>query len=200
MIVNKFNHKGWNQYSNIARNPGQVGDKVVVGTHRDSVNLNLPMDLPSPGAYDDTSGSITILEAYNLIFDQIKRENFTPYNTLEFHWYSAEEIGLLESHEIYNHYANINTLVIGMFQQDMSGFTRGTIDSSSEIHFGMATDFVSPELTKFVHLIIDTYTDIPYRTDEFGYITSDHGSANKSGYPSAFMMEALPQSLKAKDN
>lgn len=200
MIVNKFNHKGWNQYSNIARNPGQVDDKVVAGTHQDSVNLNLPMDLPSPGAYDDTSGSITILEAYNLIFDQIKRENFTPYNTLEFHWYSAEEIGLLKSQDIYNHYANINTLVIGIFQQDMTGFTRGTIDSGCEIHFGMATDFVSPELTKFVQLIIDTYTDIPYRTDEFGYITSDHGSANKSGYPSAFMMEALPQSLKAKDN
>lgn len=75
VIVNKFNHKGWDQYSIIVRIPGQVDDKVVLGAHQDSINLKLPMDLPAPGADDDGSGSITILEVYILIIDQIKEKS-----------------------------------------------------------------------------------------------------------------------------
>ncbi|RCK56164.1 Leucine aminopeptidase 1 [Candida viswanathii] len=200
VTVTKFAHDGWDQYSIIARIHGQVDDKVVVGAHQDSINLKLPMTLRAPGADDDGSGSITILEAYTLLVEQIQRGKFTPYNTLEFHWYSAEEVGLLGSQDVFNHYAAVNATVLGMLQQDMTGYTRGTLESGREIHFGMATDFVSPELTKFVELIIESYTDIPYRTGNFGYAASDHGSANKNGFPSAFMMEALPQSLETKDN
>ena len=49
VIVNKFNHKGWDQHSIIVRIPGQVDDKVVLGEHQDSINLKLSMNLPAPG-------------------------------------------------------------------------------------------------------------------------------------------------------
>lgn len=49
VIVNKFNHKGWDQHSIIVRIPGQAHDKVVLGAHQDSINLKLPMYLPAPG-------------------------------------------------------------------------------------------------------------------------------------------------------
>lgn len=45
--------------------------------------------LPAPGADDDGSGSVTILEAYRGLISA----GFQPKKTVEFHWYSAEVCG-----------------------------------------------------------------------------------------------------------
>ncbi|KAF8528279.1 hypothetical protein JB92DRAFT_2656461, partial [Gautieria morchelliformis] len=79
------------QASIITRITGtSASDEVVIlGVHLDSTNL-IPF-LPAPGADDDGSGSVTILEAYRALIST----GFQPNKTIEFHWYSSEEPGLL---------------------------------------------------------------------------------------------------------
>ena len=43
-------------------------------------------------------------------------------NTLEFHWYSGEEAGLLGSADIFDSYQSSGEVVKAMLQQDMTGY------------------------------------------------------------------------------
>lgn len=183
-----FSH-AWPQKSVIARIPGKnahgtTSDPVViVSAHLDSTNLILPSILPAPGADDNGSGSVTILEAFRVLVES----GYEPENTLEFHWYSAEEGGLLGSQDVLTSYKKDSVNVKAQLQQDMTGYVP---DKATE-KFGVITDFVSRELTDFVELIISEYTDIPYAEDVCGYACSDHASGTKVGYPSAFVIETL---------
>lgn len=52
-----------------------------IGAHQDSVNLLLPMFLRSPGADDDGSGTVTILEAFRVLVAsgiQLKNPGISP--------------------------------------------------------------------------------------------------------------------------
>jgi leucyl aminopeptidase len=60
------------------------------------MNYLFPL-LPSPGADDDCSGTVSILEAFRVL----ATSGFIPENgPVEFHWYAAEEGGLLGSQAI----------------------------------------------------------------------------------------------------
>lgn len=88
-FVKAFSHP-WGQNSVIATIPGKSSKTVIVGAHQDSINLFLPSILAAPGADDDGSGTVTILEALRVLlqFDTIVHGNAS--NTIEFHFYSAE--------------------------------------------------------------------------------------------------------------
>jgi bacterial leucyl aminopeptidase len=60
---------------------------TVIGAHQDSINHVNPY-LRAPGADDDGSGTITILEAYRALL----KSGYAPQNPLEFQWYAAEEV------------------------------------------------------------------------------------------------------------
>jgi leucyl aminopeptidase len=184
--LTQFNHKSWDQYSIIVSIPGKSNDKVVVGAHQDSANLLFPNLMKAPGADDDGSGTVTILEALRLIVtNKIKF-----YNTLEFHFYSAEEGGLLGSIDIFNKYYKTKQIVVGMLQQDMTGYTQGTIDKGIEEHFGLITDYTAVEQNNFIKMIIKHYNSIPYKETECGYACSDFASATENGYPASFIIES----------
>lgn len=69
---------------------------TIIGAHQDSANYLFPL-LPAPGADDDGSGSISILEAFRVL----ATNGFIPKEgPVEFHWYAAEEGGLLGSLDI----------------------------------------------------------------------------------------------------
>ncbi|KAI5969137.1 LAP1 [Candida margitis] len=188
--IKKVHHKGWNQFSIIVSIPGEVKDKVVVAAHQDSANLILPNLMRAPGADDDGSGTVTTLESLRLILEAYGKGTYKPYNTLEFHWYSAEEGGLLGSIDVFSRYYKANEVVVGMLQQDMTGYTQGSIDAGVEPHFGLIEDYTSIELNNFLKLIIKTYNSIPYHSSECGYACSDHASALENGYPSSFLIES----------
>ena len=97
-----------------------MSSNVVIGAHQDSINLFLPSILSAPGADDDGSGTVTILEALRVLLtsDDFARGN--AENTVEFHWYSAEEGGLLGSQAIFSEYAKTGRDVRAMLQQDMT--------------------------------------------------------------------------------
>ncbi|KAK7748530.1 Leucine aminopeptidase 1 [Cytospora paraplurivora] len=180
----------WQQNSIIATIPGQTNSTIVIAAHQDSINLWLPSILPAPGADDDGSGTVTILEAFRALLSEEAVQNGTLQNTVEFHWYSAEEGGLLGSRAIFSEYEKQGRDVKAMLQQDMTGYVQGTLDAGKPESVGVITDFVDKKLTAFIKKIVVEYCTIPYVETKCGYACSDHASASKAGYPSAFVIES----------
>ncbi|CAK7562793.1 MAG: Leucine aminopeptidase 1 [Sporothrix epigloea] len=189
ITVEHFPHP-WGQNSIITRIPGQTNRTIVVGAHQDSINLFLPSILAAPGSDDDGSGTVTILEALTaLLYSEDIKAGKAP-NSIEFHWYSAEEGGLLGSQAIFSAYEKAGNDVRAMLQQDMTGFVQGTLDAGMVESVGVIVDYVDPALTEFIKKVIVAYCDIPFIETKCGYACSDHASASKAGYPSAFVIES----------
>jgi leucyl aminopeptidase len=179
--IGEFKH-AWGQNSIILRINGSSDDDgvVVIAAHQDSTNM-WPF-LPAPGADDDGSGTVTILEAYRALI----AADFRPVRTVEFHWYSAEEGGLLGSQAVAKDYESRSINVLAMSQFDMTAWVkRGTREE-----VGVITDFTDPNLTKFNKQLVEKYLNIPYVETKCGYACSDHASWRKAGYPSVFTIES----------
>ncbi|KLU92503.1 hypothetical protein MAPG_11448 [Magnaporthiopsis poae ATCC 64411] len=187
--VEHFKHS-WGQNSIIATIPGKSKSTIVVGAHQDSINLWLPSILAAPGADDDGSGTVTILEALRVLLQSDDFVKGKLQNTVEFHWYSAEEGGLLGSQAIFSAYEKQKRDVKAMLQQDMTGFVKRTVDAGKPESVGVIVDYVDPALTDFIKKIIVEYCAIPFVETKCGYACSDHASASKAGYPSAFVIES----------
>lgn len=206
--VKAFKHP-WGQNSIIATIPGRTNKTVVIGAHQDSINLFLPSILAAPGADDDGSGTVTILEALRVLLQSDAIASGNASNTIEFQWYSAEEGGLLGSQAIFSAYEKGGRDVRAMLQQDMTGFSQKTLDAGEQESVGIITDYVDSGLTDFIKKVVTTvrillsnifigstyltvleYCDIPYVLTKCGYACSDHASASKAGYPSAFVIES----------
>lgn len=153
--VEQFAHS-WGQFSIIARIPGLTNKTVVLGAHQDSINLYSPSTLAAPGADDDGSGTVTILEALRALLQSEAVVQGTAPNTIEFHWYSAEEGGLLGSQAVFSQYKRDGRDVKAMLQQDMTGYVQGTLDAGLEEAVGVIVDFVDPGLTQFIKEVITT--------------------------------------------
>lgn len=140
----------WTQSSIIATITGASNKTIVIGAHQDSINQQNPTSGKAPGADDDGSGSMTILEAFRVILSDAKVAAGQAPNTIEFHWYSAEEGGLLGSQAIFTDYKNRKIDVKAMLQQDMTGYVKsGTTES-----VGVITDYVDASLTAFIKKVI----------------------------------------------
>ena len=153
MTVKSFAHS-WTQFSIIATIPGKSTATVVLGAHQDSINLNNPSAGKAPGADDDGSGSITILEAFRALLTSDVVKNGQLQNTIEFHWYAAEEAGLLGSSAIFTSYKNAGRNVVAMLQQDMTGYIQGTLSAGHKESIGVITDYVNVDLTTFMKKVI----------------------------------------------
>lgn len=149
-----FGHS-WPQSSVIARIPGKTNTTVIIGAHQDSINLWLPSILGAPGADDDGSGTVTIMEVFHTLLKAKDVVGGSAPNTVEFHWYSAEEGGLLGSQAIFQSYEKEGRDVKAMLQQDMTGFVQGTEDAGKPESVGVITDFVHPGLTAFIKKVIE---------------------------------------------
>ncbi|KIL68126.1 hypothetical protein M378DRAFT_185173 [Amanita muscaria Koide BX008] len=179
--ISEFPHS-WGQNSIVVRIPGsskELDSVVIIGAHQDSTNM-WPW-LPAPGK-DDGSGSVTIFEAYRAII----AADYRPLRTVEFHWYSAEERGLLGSQAVAHDYAQRSVRVFAMSQFDMTAWVkRGTREE-----VGVITDFTDPNLTALNKKLVETYLDIPFAETKCGYACSDHASWQKAGYPAIFTIES----------
>ena len=148
-----FEHP-WGQNSIIARIPGKTNSTIAIGAHQDSINLWLPSILAAPGADDDGSGTVTILEAFRVLLSSEDIVKGKQENTIEFQWYSAEEGGLLGSQAIFSSYEKQGRDVKAMLQQDMTGFVQRTVEAGEAESVGVVTDFVDADLTDFIKKII----------------------------------------------
>ncbi|WFC98206.1 bacterial leucyl aminopeptidase [Malassezia yamatoensis] len=183
--ITEFKHS-WAQRTILLRISGRNPERTrkhgvtIVGAHLDSAHL-IPF-LRSPGADDDGSGTVTLLETLRSLI----AVDWTPESDVEFHWYSAEEGGLLGSQAVAQEYEDKGIKVQAMLQQDMTAFLRKDTEES----IGLMTDFVDPQLTDFIELLINYYLKIPAKRTELGYAGSDHASWRRANYPSAFAVEA----------
>jgi leucyl aminopeptidase len=76
------------------------------------MNYLFPL-LPAPGADDDCSGTVTILEAFRVLAES----GFTPKDgPVEFHWNAAEEGGNLGSQAIAHYYRQAGAHVGAMME------------------------------------------------------------------------------------
>ena len=104
---------------------------------------------------------MTILEAFRVILQSDDIVKGKHQNTLEFHWYSAEEGGLLGSQAIFSAYEKQGRDVKAMLQQDMTGFVTRTLDAGKPESVGVIVDFVDPSLTEFIKKVIVEVCYIP---------------------------------------
>ncbi|RXK40515.1 bacterial leucyl aminopeptidase [Tremella mesenterica] len=184
ITIKEFPHP-WGQNSIIVRFAPATPEAdsapvTIIGAHQDSTN-QWPF-LPAPGADDDGSGTTSSLEGFSALI----KANFTPSTPVEFHYYSAEEGGLLGSQAIAKAYEDAGRKVLAMLQMDMTAWVKvGTKES-----VGIIQDYVDPGLTEFVEELVDLYLDIPAVKTKCGYACSDHASFGKAGYPSAFAIES----------
>jgi len=180
--VSEFEHS-WDQNSIILKlagtSPVDEGS-VIISAHQDSTNQLF--FLSAPGADDDGSGTVTILEVYRALL----AANYTPVHNVEWHFYSAEEGGLLGSQAVVSEYLSQGAKVKAQLQFDMTAYVKkGTTE-----RIGLITDFVDPTLTTFLKTLVEEYLSIPWVETKCQYACSDHASWNKAGYPSAFSIES----------
>ncbi|CAG7853288.1 Leucine aminopeptidase 1; AltName: Full=Leucyl aminopeptidase 1; Short=LAP1; Flags: Precursor [Serendipita indica DSM 11827] len=156
---------------------------VIIGAHLDTINQGSPMNGRAPGADDDGSGSVNLIEA----FRKMTAAGFKPANPVEYHWYAGEEGGLLGSSAIAKAYASAGTAVRGMLQLDMTGYVK----PGTNPVVGFITDYVDASLTAFTKTLINAYlTNIGIAESKCGYACSDHASWTSSGYSSVFPFES----------
>lgn len=156
--VQSFKHP-WGQNSVIAHIPGRSNKTIVIGAHQDSINLFFPSLFAAPGADDDGSGTVTILEALRVLL-QTEVGKGKARNTMEFHWYSAEEGGLLGSQAVFSEYKRTNRDVRAMLHQDMTGYIHNTLAAGKPESMGVITDFVDDRLTEFIKHIITEVSSV----------------------------------------
>jgi len=158
--------------------------RIIIGAHQDSANYKFPM-LPAPGADDDGSGTVTILEAFRTLVEA----GFKPAAPVEFHWYAAEEGGLLGSQEVVKEYVALGKKVGAMVQFDMTGYVKpGTTPAVTLI-----TTDVHPSLTNWTLSLAEEYCDSAVQGAKlFPGAGSDHMSWHRAGFASTFATEAEP--------
>ncbi|KAI5481879.1 peptidase family M28 protein [Pseudohyphozyma bogoriensis] len=186
----------WGQNSIVARfepakwhTDAKLSEKIVIiGAHQDSTNM-FPW-LGAPGADDDGSGTTSSLMAFSALVNS----SFSPStNPVEFHYYSAEEGGLLGSQGVAQKYAAEGRQVRSMLQIDMTAWVK----SGTKPTVGIITDFVDPDFTSFLRTAVSEYTTIGFTDTLCGYACSDHASWSKIGAPSGFTIEStFPDSNK----
>jgi len=184
LIVIEFTHS-WAQSSIIARIVGSDAslrdEVVIIGAHQDSINTR-GASLPAPGADDNASGSVVVLETLRVLVES----GYVPKRTIEFHWYAAEEVGLRGSAAIAASYRSSNVNFVAMVNFDVPGYY---VQGTNEI--GIYTDNTNAALNTFLRLLTDAYLTFGWRNRTCGYGCSDHASWNSAGYPAGFPAEIV---------
>ncbi|KAF3763322.1 Zn-dependent exopeptidase [Cryphonectria parasitica EP155] len=183
-----FTHR-FPQSSIIARFEPKVRDfdkpLTIIGAHQDSANYLFPL-LPAPGADDDCSGTVSILEAFRVL----ALSGYVPKDgPVEFHWYAAEEGGLLGSQDIAAYKKKEGANIGAMMEFDMTAFIAR--NATESIGF-IKTDADAP-LTKWAVELSEAYISIPTSVYELmPGAGSDYMSYTKLGFPSTFAAEGNP--------
>lgn len=157
---------------------------VVLGAHLDSINLSSPTSGRAPGADDDGTGVVNVIE----ILRVLAASSWKPNNPVEFHFYAGEEGGLLGSDAIATAYARAGRTIKAMMELDMTGFFR----SGSKEVIAIEADYIDSGLNTFVKSLVTEYAAIPWAMDTpCGYACSDHASFYDQGYPTTMLYEAV---------
>ncbi len=120
---------------------------------------------------------MVILEALRVL----AAAKYAPKNTMEFHFYSGEEGGLLGSADVWRSYKSAKKSVLAFVNTDMAGYS-----PSGKI--SVYNDYADTSLTAYVRRIVSAYIGAS-TSDTCGYGCSDHASAYSNGFPAAYVCD-----------
>ncbi|KAJ6256973.1 hypothetical protein Dda_7856 [Drechslerella dactyloides] len=182
VTVKLFEH-GWQQPSVIARVQGRTNVTVILAAHIDSVNFYLPSLLHAPGANDDAAAIAALISAFTLLTQPFPPPSLE--NTLEFHFYAAEEAGFRGSAAVLGAYNAARRTVHSLLQFDAIGIP----DATPAI--AVAAEYLPQATTDgyeaYIGHLASKYLDVPAVATACGYACSDHASAVRFGYAGALV-------------
>lgn len=188
----KHEHTSPIQHSVIAKIIGEP-ESIIYCAHIDSINSKVSEDervtARSPGADDNATGVANVLEAFRII----NVTNSQPKKTLEFHFYAAEEKGLIGSTEIAESYKLKGAKIGGVLNNDMTGYTE---DGVTAYIVNGHDDYVDAELVDLCYQLASTYTRLKLQNGRCGYACSDNYAWARYGYPAVCISEATPKAGK----
>lgn len=177
----------WVQSSIVVKVAGAANNSapiVILGAHMDSINLSSPTNGRAPGADDDGTGTVNVIEILRVLV----ASGWKPATPVEFHWYSGEEAGLLGSDAIATAYKRAGTQVKAMMELDMTGYSS---PGSREV-IAIEADYIDPGLNTFTRALVAAYSAFPAAADTpCGYACSDHASWYEQDYPTTMLYEAV---------
>jgi len=185
VTASAFTHS-WVQSSVIVKFAGSSASSpvTIIGAHQDSINLSNPTSGRAPGADDDGTGTVNLIEILRVLI----ASGYKPKTPLEFHWYSGEEAGLLGSNAVATKYKSDGVAVKAMMELDMTGYFK---PGSSEV-IALEADYVDSGLNTFVKSLVTSYSKLSWAMDKAcGYACSDHASWYNKGYPTTMPFEAV---------
>lgn len=187
ITVQRLLHQEWPQFSIRCRfSPTTIHginqDPVILSAHLDSTAMFVPSIMPAPGADDDGSGVVTLLEVIRLL---ARRDDLNLIKPIDIIFYSAEEAGLLGSQDVVRYYQQQNVRTASILHIDMDGYIKpGCLPG-----IGLLTDNTDAGLTKYLKILVAKYTNLPIKETACGYACSDHYSWHIAGYPAAALFE-----------
>ncbi|GMM27930.1 putative aminopeptidase [Martiniozyma asiatica (nom. inval.)] len=164
---------------------------IIIGCHIDSINFS---GAEAPGVDDNMSAMSVAFVIIEGILQALHNGHFGQKikNSIEFHFYSAEEFGSLGSIDLHRYRKTHEDKgeILAMLQLDMLGYTLASKEKTIESHIGLVTDYTTPSLLKFTESIIDIYCDIPYHHTKCGKVCSDHVAALMYNSPAIYALES----------
>lgn len=168
----------YKQPSVVVKMGNGTGPGIVIGAHMDTLSASFSK---KPGADDDGSGSVTVLEVARTLL----ASNMQFKKPVYFVWYAAEEMGLVGSSYVVADFKKKNIPVDAVIQFDMTGYAY-----QNEPTMWLISDYTNKDLTAYVEKLITTYVKQPVKYTACGYACSDHASWTKGGFAAATPAEA----------
>ncbi len=153
------------------------GEAIVLSAHLDTLGGGR-----MPGADDNASGSMVVLEAARVLLESKQTFNRPIY----FMWYAAEEMGLVGSKVVVKDAKAKGFKVDSVFHMDIVGYRPE--DKKDDPTFWFLRDYVNKDFTDYLAGLTTKYVKVPVNFTRCGYACSDHASWTKSGYVSAAVL------------
>lgn len=154
---------------------------IVIGAHMDTLRAYATN---KPGADDDGSGSVTVLEVARTLLSSGMHFNKPIYLI----WYAAEEYGLLGSQDVVADFKKKNIPITAVLHLDMTGY-----QYKKDPTMWLMDDYVNPDLSAFLATLINTYVKQPVGHSKCGYACSDHATWTLNGFSAAIPFESSMQ-------
>jgi leucyl aminopeptidase len=166
---------------------------IVIGAHFDTVacsDESCMKDGPFPGADDNGSGTVALLEAARAILSS----NYHFKKPIYFIWYAGEEVGQLGSQAVVNEFRKNQILVDAVLQLDMIGWEYKN-DPTMWLHSDKWND---TGLNQFAEKLITFYINRPVKYTSYGIGGSNDFIWSYSGYKAIGPRESEDDKLHSK--
>lgn len=170
VTISYIDTDGYQQPSVVVKVGNSTAAGVVVGAHLDTTDSRMSI---KPGADDDGSGSMTVLESARTVIASGKQFKSPIY----YIWYAAEEEGLVGSQVVVAEFKKKKIPISGVMHFDMTGYA-----FKNQPDIWVFDDNTDDGLSAFLGQIITTYTKRPVKHTRCGYGCSDHASWTNAGY------------------